>query len=339
MELQVSPNGQELAGKFKEAARRGDYSEAFSCLQGLSLLDALVSCLELAATDGPSFSSLSQQATGKERGQFSVRLVKDGFIPGDRFGGIGDDDDYHVARIFILRIREAKRTLAASLWPDVLTTAQSKPFYPDAIAASPGRRERICSIAQSHAARGPGDEHQIALFSLGGRYDYATAKAGTRPGKGTTCILFARDVLHAAGCNVISPTTSSISNVPLGLLAELPKASFGYVAAADYDQGARPQRGDIFHIQGDNYRDKDGNDSGVDSTHVGIIVDTAGDREWITVEGGALDHVTRRTTRKLVEAQSRHGKWAFEGDNTSAGVRPLRGWYDIGQIKAGQWMV
>jgi hypothetical protein len=49
--------------------------------------------------------------------------------------------------------------------------------------------------------------------------------------------------------------------------------------------------------------------------------------------------VTRRRQRKLVEVTSKHGKWAFEDDTeTSAGVRPLQGWWSIDKISGAQWM-
>jgi hypothetical protein len=38
------------------------------------------------------------------------------------------------------------------------------------------------------------------------------------------------------------------------------------------------------------------------------------DKSWITVEGGASDHVTRRRERQLIAATSKFGKWAFDDD-------------------------
>ena len=125
------------------------------------------------------------------------------------------------------------------------------------------------------------------------------------------------------------------------MMAELPKTTFGYVSAKEYDNpaGARPQRGDIFHIRGDNFRDKTGADTKNDSSHVGVIVEVLGEKSWITVEGGARDHVTQRRPRKLVEVTSNHGKLAFADDTeTTAGVRPLQGWWSIDRISGGQWM-
>jgi hypothetical protein len=55
--LQITAGGRELSAKFKETARSGDSSQAFDHLQGLSLSDALVSCLELADAKAEVFAS------------------------------------------------------------------------------------------------------------------------------------------------------------------------------------------------------------------------------------------------------------------------------------------
>jgi hypothetical protein len=328
---------QDLSQKFKDAAGSGNSFAAFAALQGLNLLDALVSCLELAESNRSAFDTLAGAATTKERPQFSVRLVKDGAIPSEPFNGIGADNDYHVARVFILQARVEKKRLMGTLWPSAESVASSRLFYPDKVRAVGDRRERVCIIARADVGKGPGMEEQVALFSLGGLYNYAVAKGGTRPA-GTTCILTARSVLHASGCNMIGAKTShGYCGVPSGLFAEFPKDVYGYVDASQYDSGVRPKKGDIFHIRGDNFKDKDGNDTGHDSTHVGIIVNVRADDVWETVEGGASDHVTRSNTRTLISVNSRHGKWAFKGDSTSAGVRPVQGWYSIERIQ-GRWM-
>ncbi|MEW6209060.1 MAG: hypothetical protein AB1631_11885 [Acidobacteriota bacterium] len=338
MTMQMTGSGQAFSIKIREAAQSGKYPEAFGYLQELSVLDGLISCLDLAETNLAAFNALAAQATSKGKPQFVVRLVKDGHIPQDAYAGIGADIEYHFSRIFILKARVEKKNLVNALWPKAEGIAKSKPFYPEMIRSQSGRRDRICAVAEKHVNLGPFDGRQVALFSLGGLYDFSAAKAGTKPQKGaTTCILFARGVLHAAGCNVIGTNTIRSGSIVTGLFSELPKSAFGYVPASEYDKGKRPQRGDIFHIRGGNFKNKDGNDTGIDSTHVGIIVDTVGDT-WMTIEGGGGDNVTRRNQRKLVGSSSSHGKWAFHNDNTSAGVRPLQGWYSIDAINSGQWM-
>src|SRR5262249_49424126 len=227
--------------------------------------------------------------------------------------------------------------------PKAELVAKAKPFFPEMLRRHRNRRERICAIAGDHANLGPGDVKQAVLFSLGGLYTFPAAKAGTKPGVGTTCLLFSRSVLHAAGCNVIGGATSRFTcSCPSGMMAELPKTAFGYISAKEYDNpaGARPQRGDGFHIMGDTFKDRK-NREGThnDSSHVGIIVEVLSDKSWNPVEGGASDHVTRRRQRKLVAVTSKFGKWAFEDDTeTTAGQRPLQGWWSIDKITGTQWM-
>lgn len=339
MGLQMTASGQVISQKLTQAAGSGNYSEAFASLEGLSLLDGLLACLDLAAIDLKSFEALAGQATQKGRPQFLVRLVRDGFIPQDPYAGIGADIDYHFARMFILRARAVRKNLVNSLWPKAEAVAKAEPFYPEMVRGNSGKRDRVCAVAKKHVNMGPHHGEQVALFSLGGLYDFNAANAGTKPQNGaTTCILFARGVLHAAGCNVIGLGTFRASSIVTGLFSELPKSSFGYVDASEFDKGSRPQRGDIFHIRGGNFRDKNGNDTGNDSSHVGIVIATVGDT-WITIEGGGGDNVTRDNQRQLVAVNSPHGKWAFKKDDTSAGVRPLQGWYDMDKIYSGQWMI
>lgn len=334
----------EQQDKVRAAAKAGRYEEALRALQEFGVYAGIASCMDLAETDRSAFEALAAQATGKPGNswaQFYVRLVKDGCMPQGVQSMTGDF--YHAARYLILLAREQKKKVVDTLWPKAEIVAKSKPFYPEWLRAYSSRRDRICAIAADHANLGPGDQKQAVLFSLGGLYTLQNAAAGTKPAIGTTCLLFVRSVLHAAGCNVISPSTSRFTcNCPNGMYAELPLKAFGYVNASEFDKpgGRRPQRGDIFHIQGENFRNRDTNElTNRDSSHVGVIVNLAGDKSWTTVEGGASDHVTRRRQRRLVEVKSEYGNWAFEDDTeTTAGRRPLRGWWSIANINASQWM-
>jgi hypothetical protein len=336
--------GKEQHEKVKAAAKARNYVEALRALQSFGVYAGIASCVDLAETDRAAFDAFAAQAAGKPASgwaQFYARLVKDGFMP----PGLAamTKDFFDSARHIVLLARAEKKKLVEGLWPKAEVVASTKPFFPEMLRRHPSRRDRICAIATDHADLGPDQVKQTVLFSLGGLYGFQAAKAGTKPGVGTTCLLFSRSVLHAAGCNVIGGSTSRfICNCPSGMMAELPKSTFGYVSAKEYDNpaGARPQRGDIFHIKGDNFKDKAGADTGNDSSHVGIIVEVLSEKSWITVEGGARDHVTRRRERKLVAVTSKHGKLAFEGDTeTTAGVRPLQGWWSIDKISGSQWML
>jgi hypothetical protein len=351
-QLLPNPKGQELSDNFKSAARAGDFSKAFFHLGFLNLHDALESCLELAEQERSVFDSLAGAAEGKtQRPHFSVRIVKNGFLPREKFTDIGADNDFHVARIFILSVRVTKKALANSLWPSAETTATSKVFYPEYLVN--GRRARIIALANDHVGKGPGNEQQVALFSLGGLFNYTQAESGTHP-SGTTCLLFARSVLHAAGKNVIGGRTPrSTCNVPHGL-GDVNQDVLQLVPAAEFDNGSRPQGGDVFWIAGGNYIGKHGEDTGTDSSHWGVIVNVRGanGEVWDTVEGGSGDHVTRTNTRTLVAAQSPLGKWRFDNDavketvltnNTVSPPRAIRtprvvkGWFNVDRMTTG-WM-
>jgi hypothetical protein len=310
MALQVTDDGQTLSNNSKDAARAGDYSQACAHLQGLNLNDAIVSCLELAESDRETFNDLADKATVKERPQFSIRLVNDGFVPQGTYGGIADDD-YYVARDLILHARAERKLLTQRLWPTPRFVAATKPFYPDRVRSNSGtqnRQDRICAIVledvdlPTHAIR------HVALFNLGGFYDYNVAKLGTTP-SGTTCILVVRSVLHAAGCNAINSQTSPACNVPGALFAELPKGIFGFVPVWEYDKGQRPQKGDIFWIWGGNCLTGKGADGGTDITHVG---------------GGAL-----------YKGGPNRRKIAIDKVQVTWGFRSLQGWYDINNER---WM-
>lgn len=336
--------GKEQHEKVKATAKAGNHAEALRCLQAFGVYAGIASCVDLAETERAAFEALAAQSTGQPASgwaQFYIRVVKDGFMPPGM--AAMTKDFFDAARHMVLLARAEKKKLVDGLWPKAERVAATKPFFPEMLRRYSNRRERICAIAGDHANLGPGDVKQAVLFSLGGLYSFPAAKAGTKPGIGTTCLLFSRSVLHAAGCNVIGGSTSRFTcNCPSGMMAELPKAAFGYVSAKEYDSpaGARPQRGDVFHIMGDTFKDRTtGQDTGNDSSHVGIIVEVLNDKSWTTVEGGASDHVTRRRQRKLVAATSKHGKWKFEDDTeTTAGARPLQGWWSIAKINGTQWM-
>jgi hypothetical protein len=338
--MQVTPGGQELSAKFKAAATAGLHSEAFSHLQGLCLLDALISCLELADTGGKVFDNLAQKAVAKGPAQFSVQLVKGGSMPQGPFSikTLGHTttalDDWDTARIFILRVRSEKSNLANRLWGQASAVAASACFYPEFVTQCPDVRKRICTLANAHVGLGPHQDQQVALFSLGGKYNYSQADAGTKP-VGTTCILVARGVWHAAGCNVIWNGMSAMCNVPEGL-KNLKQSEFGFVPASQYDKGVRPGPGDIFWIQGDPFGNKKGDK--IDSTHVGLVIEVKDD-VWTVVQGGAPDHITTSKTPKLIRvANNAHGKWSFDSDNVSCGKRPLQGWYSVDNIIGNKWM-
>jgi hypothetical protein len=326
----VSASGASLAASFKSAAAGGQVAAAIDYLGRMSIMDGLVSALDLAKANEAAYKTVFMGESGSKRGNFVIRTVWAGYMPYTSFSGVGAAE-YAQTRLFIMKAWADRKAHLTKWWNSQRDNATTTYFYPEAVNYYSDYRTIVCNIALDHARLGPGEEKQAALFSLGGFYDFKIAKDGTKPGVGTTCVLFARSVLQASGINVINKQTSvGICNVPGGLLAELPRTKFGWVGASGWANGARPQRGDIFHIRGDNFHDKTGLPGKVDSTHVGVIVDVLGDRKWLTVEGGASDHVTQRKERELITVTSKHGSLAFKDDTaTNVGRRPLQGWYSI----------
>lgn len=346
MALQLTDGGKDLSDKFKTAAIVGNFSEALSHLQGLCISDALISCFELLAENQDVFNTLSNASNAKQRPNFSVDLVAGGSMPPDEYAGINEDVDLLTGRLFILHMRAERRAAVLRVWGPPDDFASNACFYPEYVRKFGPRRTRICEIAKDHSGLGSGDEMQISLFSLGGRYNYTEATAGTHP-SGTTCVLFARSVLHAAGCNVVRPKMSALCNVPWGPFPELP---VGYVSVAQFDGGARPVAGDIFHIQGGNYLNKKGEVTTTDSTHVGVIVKVNDDGSWSTIEGGGGNDGYRTGANKREVVSCKYGKWTFRNDigvtgaaavpgQSDKGVRTLRGWWDLSRVNETQWMV
>jgi hypothetical protein len=333
--------------KITRAVQDNHLEVALGLLDTFGIYNAFASCVDLAEKNRAGFEALAARAaggSGKSWADFYLRLVKEGAVP----AGIASMTDglYHSARMLLLRAREDNRIkkLGAHFWPRSEDVARSRPFYPERLRKYPKRRDRVCQLCKDHEGLEPLSDEETALFSLGGLYTYTWARSGTNPQKpATTCILFVRSILQAAGCNVINDNTSKfICSCPGGTDVELPTSRvkkdnpFGYVNASAYDQGLRPLAGDIFHIKGDNFRDPAGNLTTTNSDHIGIIVEVVGKNQWRTIEGGGPDNITLWHTRKLVEVKSPHGNWAFDDDKTTAGVRPLQGWYNLDNVKP--WM-
>ena len=343
MDWPISPAGQQAAA----AAAAGDAAAAARQLGTLTVVDGLGVFARVAAVGGrPAVKGLAAaywQAAPPAggvltRGAFVTRVAEYGFVPGEDALGI-EPLDYQFTRQFILRVRDDPTLVAALGWPpDPRGVASTRPFYPEAVRGVSVWRQRICTVAAAHRDKGPISPQQWALFSLGSLYGMAGARSATRPGSAAAAsILFARGVLHAAGCNVIRPGITPIGSAE-GLFASLPREVFGYLPAATMDAGQRPEMGDIFHIRGADFEDPEGK-PGADSTQVGVILGVWGNI-WLTIEGGGPGDVTRQRTRELVPVHSPHGKWAFKYDDaySKVGYRPLQGWFSVARFRPDLWM-
>jgi hypothetical protein len=336
----VTAAGQQKSADFKAHAEQDNtIADAMRDLQGLNMSDALISCMQLAIDKPDRFRALRTKAINNERADFVVQVVRDGRMPQGRFNGVGQPfanvagghpTDYHTARVFILSVLASAKK--PKRWPVADSVGPRQvPFFPDVLNFISEARQRMVAIANAHIDLKPESEKQRALFSLGGFYNLNQAlfhpRAADGKPTGTSCIIVARSVLHAAGFNAITDGQTPVGNCQvIGLLAELPESDFGLdKSVKNFDALPQPHMGDIFWIQGDDFP------GGIDSSHVGIIISTAGNT-WNTIEGGGNDHITRANSRELIKVAHPMGKWAFRNDNTQAGPRPLQGIYNIDKI-------
>lgn len=186
-------------------------------------------------------------------------------------------------------------------------------FYPEFYTEFPDSvDERIAAVARAHAGLGPNSPELPALYTLGGLFDGAAAvnhlKEMGKGGGGTTCVMTARGVYHAAGCDMIDGSPITL-NTPSGPVADLgtptrkmnQKTHKTYLEARriradladdgkafeDNNINIRPHLtiGDIYYVNGTGdhlYLQRGG---GAEAVHVGIIVGHSGDT-YYTVDGG-----------------------------------------------------
>ncbi len=188
-------------------------------------------------------------------------------------------NDYDVARAFIVQ----KKTQSTE-------TPVPGPFYPEVMYERP--IERLLALGNAHIRCPPDSSKQISLFSLRGRLTASAAQSATQP-HGTTCALFLRALLVAAGDGrfVESPKKLMIRTPHLGHMA--------YGIGADYESGATSgkgvkvvgradgsptaiKRGDLYYISA---AEGDWQESG----HVGLVenVEALGNRVKLhTIDGG-----------------------------------------------------
>ena len=195
--------------------------------------------------------------------------------------------DYDHARAFIVRQLPEK---------DAYGPPAAGLFYPEVLGMAPA--DRVLSLARSHIMCTPTGDRQVNLFSLNARCDYKTARQSTQPG-GTTCALFLRAILVAAGDKRMTddklgakPTAPPHMIRSMGLNYDNYMISGkGWVSTTKKDLAGKslslfPKAGDLFFISLTPFGKV------TDSGHVGIIEEAHriafGLREmrWITIDGG-----------------------------------------------------
>ena len=236
--------------------------------------------------------------------------------------------DYDRARTFILKQRpEQGAPVPGSFYPEVLNLHAG---------------DRILALARSHVRCTPAKERQVNLFSLNGRYNYTTARKTTEPG-GTTCALFARAILIAAGDpRFTEPMLGKLGQPPhmihsMGLQYTNFKTSGDGWVSLDKGPAAQlaPAPGDVYFI-----RIMSGKE---DSGHIGFVEAATRTNEaemkWTTIDGGqkaghSKGHWTTRNDRTFKKNGSHSFPWMLQGGQYTINgeQRKLLGWVCLGDI-------
>ncbi len=228
-------------------------------------------------------------------------------------------------------------------------------FYPEFHTEFPDSvDQRIAAVARAHAGLGPTSPDLPALYTLGGLFDGAEAlkqlKAMGQGGGGTTCVMTARGIYHAAGCDMIDGSPITV-NTPSGPMIDLgtptkktrndnskylearrgraDTAHNGGKAFEDNNANVRPHLtiGDIYYVEGTGDHLYLARGNGALAVHVGVIVGHSGDT-YYTVDGGGGRgaDVTLSPLRKMsfkkgagwsFAEQNRAGQWTHDGGTKS----------------------
>jgi hypothetical protein len=314
--------------EFTKLATAGSYAQAVQWLDTHDSKLAFDATFALAVGQPAAWQGLwdSVPYQGEKVSDFALDLVYYGQMPQKTYGNM-TWGDYDNAREVYLRAWE--KTKRPTTWPTSRhTNSTSVCLFPE-YRFGRTLRASILQLCTDQVGSGPGDQLQANLFCLGGRYTYSIGMQGANPRPpGTTCMLFARSILHAVGINVIGPHTKTWCGCDDGMRAELQHIGC-YVNAKTASSIPAVKPGDIFEIQGPNFK------NGAQSVHVGVIVAVAGNK-WTCIQGGASDHVTKRVTYTVVSSSSSMGKWTFQEDFASVNMtRPLQGYWSIDSIGDG----
>ncbi len=274
------------------------------------------------------------------RSGFVLQLATTGSMPQGLYAI--RQSEYTQARIQYLTLLDDSRTMlgpVVGLWTgsqqsDVLayrrSVAKTVCFYPEYENPYASLRDRVCRVAQDHSSGGPHEPAQIALFSLGGRYGYANARAGTSPtGLATTCMLTVRSIWHAAGINVSDRAlTTCVINGSLAKELE-PMNAYVTVHKGETLSSVHIKPGDIFQIDDPPKQRLDTDGKLIGAAHVGVFLGAKGPGAWDVVQGGAGDHRTVRRAYTVLPSL------VFEDDQYTWGARRLVGYWSLDRVGSG----
>jgi hypothetical protein len=257
--------------------------------------------------------------SGKESDCYAINVLAAGMfavLPGSKYLMPGDAGAYKV-NPFLHKLRKAMLG-CAEINGKLKENSTKYIFYPEFLTiALSGIRPRVAAIARAHAGMGPKNDELTCLYSLGGYFDKKTSEGAVKVtgSGGTTCIMTARAIYHAAGAKMIGQRVPTV-NTPLGMNVELGVPSVktssvkkdgvwkevtnpvvtversdrvefkGGFDENHEDVRPRLELGDIYLIDGDGVHKFLMRGQGALAGHVGIIVGITGET-YSTVDGGA----------------------------------------------------
>jgi len=255
-------------------------------------------------------------ANEREGNQCALNVMAAGLF-GICLGGkymLASTADGYKVHPFLHNLRKAM--LACPLLRDTLkTNSRLYNFYPEFYESIPNLPLRVAALAKAHAGADFGNDLLTVLYSLGGYFSKDEAADGLRDAKkvgGTTCVMTARGIYHAAGANMLTDRAPSVGT-PGGPQLELGRpvthtSNTGnrYAAASlmrddqivfgprgfnddNADEANRPKLniGDIYFVDGDgDFKYLLRAQLSV-AAHVGIVVDNRGGKFVDTIDGGS----------------------------------------------------
>jgi hypothetical protein len=315
----------------------GSYTELASVCAQLPLEEAFQWCREgMSKLSEMERFDVWHHANGKQDRLAAILSVAELRMPPHKLGPLtltmSDTlSDYDRARTFILQNRTSGPFI-----PN---------FYPE-VTKLPVR-EKILTLALSHVGCTPKGQRQTNLFALCGFNDYEFARATTTP-HGTTCALFMRAVLKAAGDSRLTPDMLPLKQTDMhkamGVVTPIVKS---LVPVPPFRSGLitkerlpTPRPGDLYHTQIPAtalYGDASKQDSG----HVGFVRSAARTQENVldleTIDGGIVGAGGGQgfwtVAGRLQLVRGNKGFWTVGNKDLVMGeARILVGYVDLDQV-------
>jgi hypothetical protein len=305
--------------EFVANAKSGDYAAALKVARNFTGTEQATTAMEALSPDQLDSLISACQLGLDAQAKFVALIVRDVAMPELKdCPMLVNYVDFTEARKYILKKLDNPKT-PKKLKVPYPQRAYERSFYPEYNTIS-DRRDRTVALARLDASLKPeADEHRN-LFSMGGCFTWNGTGSWVNP-SGTTCGIFVRSALFAAGCRADKAKKYHKMAYSLVNYMGIGDAGHGHKAFVKYKEGLKPKPGDVFHIGGGTF--KSGEHQGAANDHVGMVVEVIDDKNWKTVEGGQDYNHTYAKQRKVI---NRDGQFGFEDDSMK---RTLFGWVDI----------